>query len=126
MSLLGTFAATAMLLAALGLYGVISYAVLQRTREFGVRTALGASPGEVALLVARQASWLVLIGLAIGMVMARVGTRFLASQLFGVRPDAGGPYLVVAGLLALIAGAAVIVPALRAAAVDPVEALRAD
>jgi ABC-type antimicrobial peptide transport system permease subunit len=100
--------------------------VLQRTREFGVRTALGASPGEVALLVARQAGWLVLIGLATGLVMARLGTRFLASQLFGVRPDAPEPYVLVAGILALIAGAAVIVPALRAAAVDPVEALRAD
>ena len=84
--------------------------MLQRTREFGVRTALGASPGEVALLVARQASWLVVIGLAIGIVIARLGTRFLASQLFGVRPNAPGLYIVVAMILALIAGAAVIVP----------------
>jgi putative ABC transport system permease protein len=122
--LLAAFAATALVLAALGIYGVIAYSVVQRTRELGIRVALGARAEDVLGMVMRQGLTPVLIGLAIGLAAAATGSRVLRSLLYGVAPTDLGTYAAVAVFLAAVAGAASYVPARRAARSDPMTALR--
>jgi macrolide transport system ATP-binding/permease protein len=124
--LVGGFAMTALVLGVVGLYGVTSYSVTQRTREIGVRMALGARRGSVYALIVRQAGWLTVAGLAIGLVCS-VGTSLLIRKLlFGVQAWDATTLSGVSVVLGLAAMAASILPARRAASVNPVEALRAE
>ncbi|HSM10803.1 MAG TPA: FtsX-like permease family protein, partial [Lysobacter sp.] len=122
--LIGGFAATALLLAAIGLYGTLAYAVRQTVREIGVRLAIGARPGDVLRAVLRRGVVLAALGVAVGLALALVGTRVLESFVFGigVRDPAvfGG---IAAGMLG-VAVAASVIPAWRASRVDPMRALR--
>jgi putative ABC transport system permease protein len=124
--LIGLFAALALVLAALGLYGVVAYSVSQRTTELGVRVALGAQPGSILSLVVFHAVGLAAIGLAIGVAISFAGSRLIARFLFGISPadpiTLGGTTLVILA----VAVAASLVPALRAAKVDPAVALRSE
>ncbi|HYL78536.1 MAG TPA: ABC transporter permease [Bryobacteraceae bacterium] len=122
--LLGIFAGLAVALAIAGVYGVMAYAVGQRTNEIGLRMALGASPGDVLRLVMRQAFGLAGAGLLIGLVGAVAAARLLTSMLFEVKPADPVTFAGVAALLGLVALAASYVPARRAARVDPLAALR--
>jgi putative ABC transport system permease protein len=122
--LIGLFAALAFILSAIGIYGVINYDVTQRTGEIGVRMALGAQSADVVRLILRQGLVLTLGGLLIGVVGALALTRFLTGLLFEVKPTDPLTYAAVAGLLALVAIAACLIPARRATKVDPLVALR--
>ena len=124
--LLGSFAAIALIIAALGIYGVISYAVSQRTRELGIRIALGAQRERVVRLVIGQGLTLTLVGIAIGIVGAYALTRLITSLLFGVAPADPLTFAVVALLFVAVACLASYLPARRAAAVDPIIAMRAE
>ncbi|HET7584258.1 MAG TPA: ABC transporter permease [Gemmatimonadaceae bacterium] len=124
MLLLGLFAGLAMLLASVGIYGVMSYSVAQRTRELGVRMALGAARGRVLALVLRQGMVLALLGVAIGLAGAFWLTRLVSSQLYAVRATDPATFVTVALLLIAVAALASFLPALRATRVDPVVALR--
>ncbi|CAN5728401.1 ABC transporter permease [soil metagenome] len=122
--MLGIAAAVALLLGAVGIYGVISYTVALRTREFGVRMALGARRGDVGRLVLRQATLLVAIGVAAGLFASFAATRLMTALLFGVEPADPVTFGAVALLLAAVAIVASIIPVMRATRVDPLEALR--
>jgi predicted permease len=124
--LLATFAGLALLLSAVGIYGVLAYDVSQRTREIGVRSAIGASPGQIMRLILRQGLGKAGIGLAIGLVGAFCLSRFMTGLLFDVRPSDPVAYLAVSLLLLLVALLASWLPARRAAKVDPVVALRCE
>jgi predicted permease len=124
--LLGAFAAAALLLAVIGIYGVISYTVTQRTREFGIRMALGARPGDVRRLVVREGTTLALGGAALGIAGALAATRLLASLLYGVSTTDAATFLAVPLLLVAATLLASWVPARRATRTDPMIALRAD
>ncbi len=124
MLLLGLFAAMALVLASIGIYGVMSYSVTQRAHEIGIRMALGAARRNVLGMVMRQGLLLVGIGVAIGLAGAFGLTRLIASQLFGVQPSDPSTFLVVATTLVGVAALATFVPAMRATRVDPVVALR--
>jgi putative ABC transport system permease protein len=122
--LLAAFAAVALALAALGTYGVISFGVSQRTREIGIRVALGATRGSVLRLVVGQGIWLAVVGGGLGLVGALVATRVLGSLLYGVAPS--DPVTLVS-IVAVLSAAVIVaswIPARRAAGVHPVEALR--
>lgn len=110
----------------MGLYGVIAYGGEQRTREFGVRLALGAGPADVRRLVLRQGLTLAGIGLAVGLAAAAAFSRMLSSLLYGIAPADPVTYALVAAVLTVVAGAATQVPAHRARRVNPMDALRAD
>jgi putative ABC transport system permease protein len=125
-SVLGALATLAVLLAAAGLYSVLSYAVSQRRREFGIRAALGADRGRLMALVLRQGLGVTAAGLMVGMAGALAGTRLLEGLLSGVSPLDAVSFVAAPALLATVALAACLVPALRAAAADPAEALRAE
>jgi putative ABC transport system permease protein len=120
------FGATALLLAAVGIYGVMSYTVAQRTQEIGIRVALGASPSSVLGMVVRDGMRLVLIGLALGLAGAFATSRLVASLLYGVTATDLVTYGAIALVLALVALLATVIPARRATRVDPMLALRAD
>jgi putative ABC transport system permease protein len=122
--LIGLFAALAFVLSAIGIYGVINYDVTQRTAEIGVRMALGAQARDVLLLIVRQGLLLTLGGLMGGLAGALLLTRFLAGLLFEIKPTDPVTYALVASLLGLVALLACLIPARRAAKVDPLVALR--
>jgi len=122
--LLGAFGLLSLSLAAIGLYGAIAYSVSRRTREIGVRMALGASAMLVLRLVLRQGLALVAVGVAAGGILALVATRVIANALYGIGAADPVTYLLAAGLLTAVAFAANLAPALRAARVDPLTALR--
>ena len=122
--LLGAFAGLALLLACLGLYGVLSYSVTQRTREIGVRLALGATTGAIARLVVGRGLILTGVGLAVGLGLSWGATRAMRSLLFGIGATDPATFFGVVGLLIIVAVAACGLPALRAARVDPNRVLR--
>jgi ABC-type antimicrobial peptide transport system permease subunit len=122
--LLGTFAAIALLLAAIGTYGVLAYAVVQRTPEIGIRIALGARRATVVWMVLRDTLTLSLVGVIVGTAAALATTRVLESFLFQIRPGDPGTLAAVAILIMATAFLAGLVPALRATRVDPLVALR--
>lgn len=124
--LLGGFAALTLLLAAVGLYGVMAATVRQRTREMGIRLALGARAEEVRGLVLRQGMRLALLGCVLGTIGALAGTRALRSMLFGIRPGDPATFAAVVGLILAVAALACWLPARRAGRVDAVSALRAE
>jgi putative ABC transport system permease protein len=124
--LLGGFAAVALLLAASGIYGVVAYAVSQRTREMGIRLAIGATPGAVLRLVVREGMALPLAGIASGAAAALGLTRVLRASLYGVTPTDPGVFGATVGLMLLVALLACVVPGRRATRADPLEALRAE
>jgi putative ABC transport system permease protein len=126
MLLLGAFAAVALALAAVGIYGVLSYAVSQRTQEIGVRLALGARGTDIVRLVAGHGVRLAVLGVAIGLCGAYAATRGLASLLFGVTATDPVTFAATAGLLVGVATLASVIPALRAARTDPLRALRTE
>jgi putative ABC transport system permease protein len=122
--LMGIFALLALVLAAVGLHGVISYSVVQRTREIGIRMALGAERGEVLKLVLRQGMSLIVIGLSLGLVGALALSHFLASLVYGVQPTNPVTFIGVSVVLFMVGLLASYIPACRAANVDPMVALR--
>jgi ABC-type antimicrobial peptide transport system permease subunit len=124
MTLLGVFALLALLLASVGIYGVLSYMVGQRTKEIGVRMALGAQRVDVLCMVLRDGARMTLVGVVVGVVGAMGLTRLMASMLFGVKPMDPLTFIAVTSLLCAIAMLACYVPARRAMKVDPMEALR--
>jgi ABC-type antimicrobial peptide transport system permease subunit len=125
-TLSGTLAAVATLLAALGLYGVLSYMVAQRTREIGLRLALGAEPAEVRRMVLKQVGWMAGLGVPAGIVAALLIGNAAASFLFGLTPSDPRAVMAAVALLAAAVFAASYWPARRASRVDPVVALRAE
>jgi putative ABC transport system permease protein len=126
MTMLGSFAALALVLAAAGIYGVISYSVGRRTAEIGIRMALGAHRGTVLRLVLRQGMSVTLAGIAVGLAGALYLTQFLTSQLYGVTPTDTLTFLAIPVMIALVAAAASYIPARRAARIDPSIALRTE
>jgi ABC-type antimicrobial peptide transport system permease subunit len=118
------FGGLATLLAVIGLYGVMAYVVLQRTREIGIRIALGALRSHVIAMVMREVLMLIAAGLAAGLALALVLADLIRSQLFGLNPRDPFTFLGSAIVLTLAAGLAGLIPALRASCVDPTTALR--
>jgi putative ABC transport system permease protein len=122
--LLALFAGIALVLAAVGVYGVISYSVTQRTHEIGIRMALGAQRTSVLRMVVRQGMALVLTGVGVGLVLAWLASRYLASEVYGVSTSDPVTFVAVPLVLAGVSLLANYLPARRATAVDPLEALR--
>jgi ABC-type antimicrobial peptide transport system permease subunit len=126
MLLLGLFAAFALILATIGIYGVMAYLVNQGTREIGIRMALGASQRNVLSLVVRQGMALAVSGMLIGLAAAFFLARLIRSQLFGVESTDPATFAAISALLLLIALLASYIPAQRAARIDPMASLRCD
>jgi putative ABC transport system permease protein len=124
--MLSVFASVAAILAAIGIYGVLAYAVVQRTREIGIRMALGAQRAQVLALVLGKGAILTAAGIALGLAGAAAGTRLLQDLLFGVTPLDPTTFAAVSVLFGLVAMVACYVPARRATAVDPMVALRTE
>ena len=124
--LMSAFALVALVLAAVGVYGVISYSVSRRAREMGIRIALGAGAAGAFRLILREGLTLAAVGSAVGLVMAFLLARFLRALLFGVAPTDPGTFVFVAGALAVVAFVATALPARRASRVDPIDALRGE
>jgi predicted permease len=125
-TLLGVFSAVALLLAAVGIYGVIAYSVTQRTREIGIRMALGARAGEVLRLVMSQGALIAAVGLVAGLAGAAAATRYLETMLFGLTSLDAATFAGVAVLFGAVAGLASWLPAARATRIDPATTLRAE
>jgi ABC-type antimicrobial peptide transport system permease subunit len=125
-TLIAAFAGLALVLAALGLFGVLAYTVQRRWREYGVRMALGARPEAVVRHIARGAARLLVPGMLVGSVVAVVVGQLLGAMLFGVRPFDVATFTVVLVVLAVTAAASVVGPAFRATRIDPVGALRSE
>ena len=125
-ALASVFAALALMLACIGLYGVLAYGVVQRTREIGIRMAIGARRGSVLWMVVREALGLVAIGATLGTIAALASGRFIGAQLFGVTP--GDPTATTAAIFVLlvVTVSAACIPALRASRIHPVAALRSE
>ena len=123
-TLLSIFAGVALVLTIVGLYGVMSYSVVQRTNEIGIRLALGAQSRDVLIMIIKQGSKLIVVGLVIGLAGAFAATRVIASLLFGVKAKDPFTFVAAAVLLAIVALLACYIPAWRATKVDPLEALR--
>ncbi len=124
--LLGSFAALALVLASLGIYGVVSYSVAQRTREIGIRMALGASAGNVQLRVLRETMLLAIAGGVLGVFGAIATSRLIESLLYGVQPGDAVTFAAMIGTLTVVAALAGYLPARRASRIDPMSALRAE
>ena len=126
LQLLGLFAGLALVLSALGIYGVTAYGVTQRTQEIGVRIAIGAQRSDVLRMVMGSALRLAALGVALGLLAALAGAQLLASQLYGVSARDPLTFLAISILLALVALVASFLPARRAAGLDPMSALRTE
>jgi putative ABC transport system permease protein len=126
MMLLAIFAAVALILAAIGLYGVMSYSVSWQTHEIGIRMALGASRADVLRLVVRQGMKMTLLGLALGLVGAFFVSRVLIGMLYGISPTDPLTFTGVSFVLLVVALLACLLPARRATRVDPIVALRSE
>jgi predicted permease len=126
MVLVAGFAILALTLGAVGVYGVMAHLVVQRTREIGVRIALGAAPGAILGLVLSQGAWLAGAGIGVGLLAALGASRLLTTLLFDVAPTDPPTYLVTVFALLAVAAAAAVIPARRATRTDPVEALRSE
>jgi putative ABC transport system permease protein len=124
MTLLTLFGAVALILAAIGIYGVLSFGVAQRVRELAIRQALGADRGTILSLVLGQGLWTAATGIVVGLLVAGIATQYMKSLLFAVQPFDAGVFAAVSLLLLSVAAAACYVPARRATRVDPVVALR--
>jgi ABC-type antimicrobial peptide transport system permease subunit len=123
---LGVVAGLALLLGAIGLYGVLSYVVAERTREIGVRMALGATASAVRRMVVSQGTRVVLIGVVIGVAVAFASTRLLGTLLYGVKPVDPIVFAAMSAMMIAIGMLASYVPARRASSVNPIESLRSD
>jgi putative ABC transport system permease protein len=124
MLLLGTFALTALLLAAVGIYGVVAYTVSQREREIGIRLAMGARSTDVIKLIAGRGVGLALAGVVAGLALSFALTRLMTGLLYEVSPTDTATFAIISIILALAAMIAAYLPARRAAQIDPVTALR--
>jgi len=122
--LLSAFALLALLLASIGLYGVLSYAVTQRTNEIGVRMALGATSRDILLSFSRRGLALTLVGLAVGVVLAVIAARLMSTLFYGFRPDYVAAVAIASLVLLAVATFACFVPARRASRIDPIIALQ--
>jgi ABC-type antimicrobial peptide transport system permease subunit len=125
-AIVGVFGLLALLLATVGIYGVVAHTIRQRTREVGIRVALGADPAAVQRLVLAQGVRLAVLGVTLGVGLALVLTRFIRAQLFGLTSTDPATFLAVAALLGVVAGLACWLPARRATRLDPMVALGRD
>ena len=126
MLLVGAYSIVALLLSAIGIYGMLAYDVALRTREIGIRGAIGASRGQIMMLIMCEGFWKTGFGLLVGLARAFLLTRLMTSLLFDVRPSDPRAYVIVTGLLLLVATLAGFLPVRRAANVDPLIALRSE
>jgi ABC-type antimicrobial peptide transport system permease subunit len=124
--LLSIFAGLALVLTVVGLYGSIAYSVSRRTRDIGIRIALGANRGQVALMVLWQALGLVLSGIAAGFIGTLFGTTLLRNMLFGITARNPLPFVIACSVMSVAGGIAAYLPARRAAAIEPMQALRSE
>jgi putative ABC transport system permease protein len=124
LELLGVFAAVALLLAAVGIYGVMSYSYSQRTQELGIRIALGAQRMDILRMAVGEGMQLVVLGLCSGLIAAAILTRLFRSMLFNIAPTDPVTFAVISALLAAVALFACLIPARRAMSVDPMVAMR--